>query len=155
MNYKAKKVVFQAVVILFVAAMVVSGSVSARGAYKWVDEDGVVHYSDRMRGTEASIINIKVKEEKESETNQGESADEDKPDPATDADQEEANVKAAKEQKRIRKANCIKAREQLAANESMSRMYRAGKNGEREYLTDKERGDVMKRSVDSVKYWCD
>ena len=154
MKLKVKNVGFQGVVSLLLVLMVVSGPLWARGAYKWVDDDGIVHYSDRMRGTQASVISVDIKEPEPAETDDSQAAADEKQDPTTDKDQVAANAKAAKEQQKLRKANCAQAREQLATNESLSRMYRAGKNGERVYLTDKERGDVIRRSLDSVKYWC-
>ena len=140
-------------VVLILISMMVSGPLWARGAYKWTDEQGVIHYSDRMRGDKASIINVKVKESEETES--GDEATEEQAEPDNTRADARADKQADAKQKKLRKANCAKASEQLAANESMSRMYRAGKNGEREYLSDKERGDVIRRSLDAVKYWCD
>jgi len=140
---------------LLVVLMMTSGALWARGAYKWIDDNGVVHYSDRMRGSEASVISVDIDEPEADADNNSQSDEENTPDPASDEEQMVANAKAEKKQKALRKANCAKAREQLATNESMSRMYRVGKNGEREYLNDKQRADVIRRSVDSVKYWCD
>jgi len=140
--------------VLVLISMMVSGPLWARGAYKWVDDDGVIHYSDRMRGDKASIINVKIQEESEVDSGGESSAEEPSESDKASAAAEE-DKKAAVKQKKLRKANCAKASEQLAANESMSRMYRTDKKGERVYLSDKERGDVIRRSLDAVKYWCD
>jgi len=144
----------RAIVALLIVLMMVSGTAWARGAYKWVDDEGVVHYSDRMRGDQASIINVTIKEPEEGASDDESTEDngEDKDKVAADS---RAQAEADKKQKKIRKANCAKAREQLAANENMSRMYRLDKSGKHVYLNDKERGDVIRRSLDAVKYWCD
>jgi len=144
---------------LFILALVltmVSSPLWARGAYKWTDDHGVTHYSDRMRGgDEASIINVKVNEPRETAADDESSSDEksgsDKGKAIADR---KAQAQANKEQKKIRKANCAKAREQLAANQNMSRMYRLDKKGERIYLNDVERADIIRRSEDAVKDWC-
>lgn len=140
-------------VVLLVVLMMVSSPLWARGAYKWVDDNGVVHYSDRMGATgDVSIIKVHINEPGGIESDEDASAVE-----TTESDKGadvKTDSKAIAKKKKIRRANCVKAREQLATNESLSRMFRVGSNGDRQYLTDNERADVIRRSLDSVKYWC-
>jgi len=133
------------IAILIISLLLVSTS-WARGAYTWVDDDGVVHYSDRTRGNDVSVIKVIVNEPKEPTASDPQAAG-DKPDtPAVDA-------LAAARDKKIRKENCVKAKEQLETNQSLTRMYRVI-DGERHYLSEKERDEVIKRSHEAVSYWC-
>ena len=145
-----------AVATAILAVLMLSPAASwARSSYKWVDDNGVVHYSDRMRANhDASIISVTV-DEPTDEADDSESGDETAKDASTDQAQMAANAAADKKQKAVRKANCASAREQLATNQSLARMYRLDKKGERQYLNDQERADVIKSSVESVKYWCE
>jgi len=139
--------------------MVGSSSSWARGAYKWVDEDGTVHYSDRMQGSNAEIINVRVPQEDE-QFDDGQAANEDPPSNA-DGQKSGASSKVGKsqqpsprEQKKRRKENCKIAQETLKKNLSMGRMYRIDAKGEWIYLSDAERAEVLKKSRDAVSEWC-
>ena len=137
------------VVIMLIALSMVS-TVWARGAYKWIDDNGVVHYSDRLLGDQASIININVREPEDTPSpEESPSADTTKSETVAKTDPQ-----AAAREKKIRQENCAKTREQLATNLQLTRMYRIV-DGERQYLDEKERDDVIKRSRDAVSYWCD
>lgn len=155
MKFKDKNGVRVGISVGLLMLMMLSGSLWARGVYTWTDDNGVINYSDRMRAQNqrVAVINVKVRADIEDES-ESIAADGNAATDAGKVDQAMANARASKAQKQLRKANCHKAREQLAANESMARMYRAGKNGERQYLSDKERGAVIKRALESVKYWC-
>lgn len=136
-------------VIMLISLSIVS-TAWARGAYKWIDDNGVVHYSDRMRGDPASIINIPVREPKSSPSpDESQLAENTKTDnvPTTDA-------RASAGDNKNRQENCVKARNQLETNQRMTRMYRIVE-GERQYLSEKERENVIKRSREAVSYWCD
>lgn len=138
------------VVIMLVALSMVS-TVWARGAYKWIDDQGVVHYSDRLRGDPASIINIPVKEPETVPAAEDPQAVTDKSKPETAP---ETVHQLTPVEKKIRQENCIKARGQLETNQRLTRMYRVV-DGERHYLSETERDDVIKRSREAVSYWCD
>jgi hypothetical protein len=136
------------VVILLISLSFVS-TAWARGAYKWIDDNGVVHYSDRMRGDQASIINIPVREPEPSPAAEEPRAAE----KSGTTSAAETEVQAAAREKKIRQENCLKARNQLEVNQQMTRMYRVV-DGERQYLSEKQRSDVIKRSREAVSYWC-
>jgi len=144
------KTTFLAVSIF--AMLMVSSTLSwARGAYKWVDEDGSIHYSDRMQGSNAEIINVHVPEEEEQFDDEPAAAQKDGDRKKT---QESQPQSSQREQKKRRKENCKIAQESLKKNQSMGRMYRVGADGEWIYLTDSERGEVLSKSRDAVKEWC-
>jgi len=140
----------QKLFVIMLIAMSIVSTVWARGAYKWVDGNGVVHYSDRLRGDPASIINIPVRV---TET----SPDAAEP-PAADTARSETAANTEHRltalEKKIRQENCVKAKDQLETNQRMTRIYRVV-DGERHYLSEQERADVIKRSREAVSYWCD
>lgn len=148
MNFIEKYSIMHGSIVLLVVLMLVSSPLWARGAYKWTDDNGVVHYSDRMQAAKNfSVIKVRVNEPVEVDSaEETEEADED--------GVSKSDSKAIAKKKKIRRANCNKAREQLATNESMSRMFRVSANGGRKYLSNNQRADVIRRSLDSVKYWC-
>lgn len=142
------------VLIIILLALTTTGW--ARGAYKWVDGDGTVHYSDRLKSDNAEIINVPVKEP-ETDADSVPSADDStgasgQTSPAS-VDGEKTPQQLAMEKKQ-RKENCQKARDQYTRNQHLGRMYRTDANGERQYLSDKEREDVIKKSREAVDYWC-
>ena len=49
-------------IALIVLLLAVAASGWARGAYKWVDENGTVHYSDRLTSDNAEVIKVPVHE---------------------------------------------------------------------------------------------
>ena len=156
MNLLMKNFQLAVATAILAVLMLSPAASSARSSYKWVDKDGVVHYSDRMRADhQASIISVDVNEPAADEGDDSQSGDEKPSDASTDKEQVAANAAADKKQKAVRKANCASAREQLATNQSLARMYRVDKKGERQYLSEQERADVIKSSVESVKYWCE
>jgi len=140
----------QKLLVIMLISLSIISTAWARGAYKWIDDNGVVHYSDRLRGDPASIINIPVREPESSP-----SADESQVAKNTNtARAAAADTGAAAREQKIRQENCVKARDQLQINQRMTRMYRLV-DGERQYLSEKDRDDVIKRSREAVSYWCD
>lgn len=139
--------------ILFLVILSTAGW--ARGAYKWVDADGSVHYSDRLKSNSdnAEVIKVQVNEPDGSDTEAtgDDSGDGSKTDPSN-VQAEKTPAQLASEKKQ-RKENCEKARDQYTRNQNLGRMYRMV-NGERQYLSDKERAEVLKKSKDAVDYWC-
>lgn len=138
-------------VMIMLISLLLVPTAWARGAYKWIDDNGVVHYSDRLRGDQASVINIPVREPEDSATGTEPPAADDNSNAADSGDK--TTARAAVVDPKTRKENCAKARKQLQTNQRLSRMYRIV-NGERHYLSAKERDDIIKRSRDAVDYWC-
>lgn len=128
--------------------------------YKWVDSQGIPHYSDqppadtestelpiRFRRTDQGILQASSKAKAElgaaAEFREGQEAD--------------ANAAAEADRQKLlaeRASNCKLSRERVAKYSTAMRLYRPGPNGERVYLTseelDAERADAN-RAVDE---WC-
>ncbi len=118
--------------------------VSANEIYRWVDENGVVHYTDRPReGAERLTIrtaspSTPARTVSAPRGKQGELMAE------PDADQTAE----------IRAANCTSARERLARLQRAPRLYREGEDGARLYLDDDERTLVLAEAQELVESWC-
>ena len=141
------------IVILLSCLCLPLAASAASAVYKWTDAQGNVHFSDRPDESPASKrIEVDVVPR---------SADAPPPPPArpagaSPAPQEQAPLQAdAAAQRAIREKNCEIARGTLEHNENIHRMYRLDPDGERVFLSDEEREEVMRRSRDDVAKWCD
>jgi len=146
-----RKILSVLLVTLLCFSVLWSSVLWALGAYKWVDDQGIVHYSDRARGKPSSVINIPIAPGSElppaPESTEQVSIDQSK------ASSAKPDKVALARERKIFKENCVKAKQQLATNQSLTRMYRL-EGVERHYLTDTERDSVITRSQETVDYWC-
>jgi len=131
--------------------------------YKWVDAEGVPHYSDqppadaaaqelniRFRRTDRSMAQNQAKPK----TAAGESV----PAPTTESSSaESASAEEAERQQVLaeRKATCEKAKERVAKYSNARRLYKPGPDGERIYLSDEEIDAERAEANRAVKEWCD
>lgn len=128
----------------------------AAGVYKWVDENGQIHYGDAPRGEQTTkSITIHTSPE---------------PDPHTlrrleaqkkylDARQtERAAANEAKEKaeklKAENKQQCKQAKDALAMLQNGGRLYFEKAAGERHYITDQERQNGINAAKSNVKKYC-
>jgi hypothetical protein len=139
-------------ILPFAAALVHSSPSWAVSVYRWTDERGRVVFSDRpQEGRSAQKVEIEsdapAASAKDSTGSESRKKDID-PDPVVQAEPDA-------EQRTVRQKNCEIARKNLAHNQTLGRMYRIGPDGERSYLSDEEREQVLERSREDVKAWCD
>jgi len=121
--------------------------VSANEIYRWVDDNGVVHFTDRPReGAERLTVRTAT--------------------PSTTARQSTAAAPRSEQRElmaepdadktaEIREANCTSSRERLARLQRAPRLYREGEDGARLYLDDDERASVLAEAQELVENWCD
>ncbi len=128
--------------------------------YKWVDEDGTTHYTDRPPVSgDAELLSIQSRR-----TNNGavqarlakrseatEVANLRDAQQAEDASAEKDNQAQIAEQRR---ANCQQARGTLTKYDDAHILYKPLADGEREYLTDDEIDAARLAARESVKEWC-
>lgn len=121
--------------------------VSASEIYRWVDSDGVVHYTDRPRdGAERLTIRTTAPSAPAVASTAA----------APGGDQRELMAEPDAEQTaEIRSANCTNSRDRLVRLQSAPRLYREGEDGERLYLDDAERTRVLEEAQRLVEDWCD
>jgi hypothetical protein len=128
--------------------------------YKWVDSQGVPHFSDqppadiaaeelaiRYRRTDRAAVQARLKAQSEldaaTEVREGQELD------------AEATAKADRAKYLAeRKATCKAARDRMAKYNDAQRLYKPGPNGERVYLTSEEL-DVERANADrAVEQFC-
>ena len=134
---------------------------SASGVYKWVDEQGRVHYGERpparmqaqemqikspAPGDEAPVEDEATRRDKEQRLLRA--FDEER------AQKKEQQQKSREEQAR-RERNCMLARDRLRRYQSAGSLYNLDKQGERRTLSDAERSASEQRAQQDVARWCD
>lgn len=131
---------------------------AAETVYKWTDESGVVHFSDRpVPNAAAEEMRVAPSVPPPDEEDEDATGAEGEEDAGAEAPASEEDRQAAMEEQRrkVREQNCQIARQTLQHNESLGRMYRVEANGERVFLSDEEREMVLARSREDVEKWCD
>ena len=124
------------------------------GVYKWVDENGKVHFTDRPPpGVEAQSVEIKQRATPAPSDSDSEDRAERRR-RLTEAFEAERKEKAAlraraKAEARERKAKCASARDRLKfISESAGRLYEEGDDGTPTYVSE-ERQTEMKAKLDA------
>ena len=128
----------------------------ADGVYKWVDEQGEVHYGDRPP-VDATANEVEI---------------EDRPGPAEDtasrrekarrlldaieSEREQKKAAAARDQARSaqRKRNCAIAKRRAEILERANSVSVTDDDGQRRYLNDQERAAALARARKLVQEWC-
>jgi hypothetical protein len=143
-----------------VLAMASLAEAQDTSVYKWVDPQGVPHYSDqpptdasaeelniRVRRTDKTVAQNRPKPKSEA----GETA------PAPAANEADQSAEDADRQKVLaeRAATCEKARDRVAKYGNARRLYKPGPDGERIYLTDEEIDAERADAERAVTEWCD
>ncbi len=140
--------------IFMVAMLLMSSQLWAEKIYKWVDENGQIHYSStKPEGQEAETVKVrkgpKVPPKPASEV----AADDDKlpidPDVAAAAKQQLAAADQAN-----RSRQCEVARKNVAALNASVRVQRTNENGEKVRLTDEQRLDALQTAQQAIREFC-
>lgn len=132
-------------------------SLAAAGAapvYKWTDGQGNVHFSDRPDELPGAT-RIELPSSSGAKAGPPPARGAAATDPAESAESDAPLQADADAQRQVREKNCEIARETRSHNEGIDRMYRLGPDGERVFLSDEERDEVLRRSRDDVDRWCD
>ena len=147
------------ILVLALSAAALSASAVAGEIYKYVDEQGNVHYVDRptgesgeerlaitYSGTSTAAVNSQVKrrqdymealEEARSETESRREA--------------EAQARAEME---ARAAKCQESRARLESYLQAHRLYRQDESGERNYLNDEQILEARRKAEESIQEHC-
>lgn len=142
------------------ALAIIAGNASfADEIYKWIDEDGNVHYEDRpsevysgerlqmsYNRTDSSSVQQRTQALQESTAARNEARDEREAERAT----AEENRAAAEE----KAAKCENYRAQLKMMLETPRVYREDANGERSYLDDVQKEEARSQAEALIKETC-
>jgi len=143
---------------VILSMLVLSGLVCADKIYKWVDQDGNIHYSaQKPPGQEAQTVKVsKAPKSSSSKNRTDETNDASKID-----DKEEQELDAAAKQQLAkadavnRKKACEDARKNLAALNATINIHRVDeKTGKQVRLTDDQRLAAMKAAQQNIKEYC-
>ena len=147
-------------VLCLAGALSAAAMAQQASVFRWVDAQGVVHYSDqpnadgsaeelpiRYRKTDRAAVQARLKAKSELEAagavREGQQAE-------MDANAEADRQKVLAE----RQTNCKTAKERVAKYTNAFRLYKPGPNGERVYLTNEEL-DVERADANrAVEQWC-
>ena len=148
------------VLIAFTAlALTAGGGAMANEIYKWVDDEGTVHYGDRPSGapveqqmainyrrTDPSVVQGQIDAQ-----NQAKAARQERRAAAEEAAQTAAakEAEAADQQKR-----CDSYRARLKTMIESRRLYREDENGERVYLDETQTQDARRKVEDLIAENC-
>jgi len=140
-------------------AITVSTGAYADDIYKWIDEDGGVHYEDRPSGepseerlqfsynrTNGAAVEGRVQTRRDATAAQQEARTEAEAEKRTAAEK-----RAAAEDKQ---AKCQKYRAQMKTMLESRRVYREDEAGERTYLDDAQRAEARSKAENLIKETC-
>ena len=141
--------------------LLASGPVFAQDVYRWTDENGTVHFTDRPPANQAAEqVDMTYQRTDRDAMRDRLAARAQLRDAATlrEGQTSEAAEEAQAQRDAIleqRSANCQTARERLNRYQTARRLYRPGAEGEREYLSDEELDTARADAVNLVQQWCD
>lgn len=144
--------------ILWMAVLLTISAAASAEVYRWVDGQGRVYYSDRP-AENAQLVSVasrptnreKVAERTQAEgTQRAQVADRDA---QQRADQATANA-VQQDVTKTREQQCKEAQERYKTAVESQRLYRVGKDGERQYLTDAELTETRVNSRKAVDELC-
>jgi Domain of unknown function (DUF4124) len=155
---------------LLLLALLLAAPPASAVLYKWVDQDGKVHYSDQPPpggAKKSGVLKAPAPSTPSASTPSGEAAKDAPKGPKTAAEQEmefrkrrmEAAEAEAKRQQEAqatedKKRNCTQATNRLAALEAGGRITKYGANGETVYLSDAEIAKELGEARKTADSWC-
>jgi len=131
------------IAIAALLSLAVTGAATASDIYKWTDEDGNVHYTDRPEGVQAERVGIDSSRTDQNRVLEMAQARVDAQADAVEA--KDAAAASTAEQEKLHaenerlERNCKTARERMQQLVSGRRLYSRVEDGQRVYLDDDER----------------
>jgi hypothetical protein len=120
---------------------------AASEVYRWVDNNGVVHFSDRPIGDDAERLSVRTARPTETVAVSAPADGNDEGKLFAEPDQAEIDEQ--------RRANCQAASERLAQVLRSPRLFREAPDGSRRYLEDEEIAVLRAEAEELVAAWCD
>lgn len=143
--------------IIAVSLYVLIQTTANAGVYKWVDENGRVHYGEQPGNTGAERVTIRKNETtaprtvKSNEDSGQAEGKEQKTDPATAEAKKPEEPKIPKKEKR---RMCKEATNDIASIISRGRMREINKKGEYTYLSEKQRQKRLSAAKKKQREYC-
>jgi len=149
----------QLLIGLATLALMASGGVAANEIYKWVDEDGNIHYEDRPSGaaseqrlalsskpTDNGAVQQRVEAQEERQAAMAEAR--------AEADAEAQKAEDAQAEVEANRKKCENYRAQLQTIQLEAPLYKEKPDGEREYLDDSQREEARTRTQELIAKYC-
>ena len=140
-------------------AITVSGGALADGIYKWIDEDGFVHYEDRPSGdpseellqfsnnrTNNTVVSDRVQTRRDTTNARREAK--------AEAEEEQRNAADSRAAVEAKLAQCKSYRASLKSMLEARRVYREDDAGERVYLDETARAEARSKAEELIKENC-
>lgn len=131
--------------------LILSSTVSATTVYRWVDEEGQVHFGSKAENEKAKEIKIKVINSSSGRTNQQKKF-------LKALEQEKKSIaeekKKKREQEELNLTRCNASRDQLKRAQSAGALYDLDEKGNRILLNKKQYEKAMKQARARVEKWC-
>ena len=146
-------------IMIACAALLSSGVAVSGEIYKWIDENGNVHYEDRPLGAANVERVVDVRSRNTDDAAVAARVDERRKARAAAAQVEsEAPEEMSKEElraeKQARHEKCQSYRAQLQSFLASTRLYREDENGERSYLDEDQTMAARSRVEDKIQEYC-
>ena len=143
--------------------LLLSCSISVAGIYKWVDEEGIIHYG-QQRPADASSEKMDVQQYAPNDTSsykrpgsktdeEGKTANDETEKKAEEPVEPEKKKETAAEKKR-RLAACAKARNNLSKMQSIGRIRSKDKDGNVTYMSQKQKEARMSQTKSLIAKHC-
>lgn len=142
-------------IILFAILIVISGQSLATKIYKWVDENGQIHYSS-TKPVNQEVETVKVRKGPKVTAKTATNASDENQQSPTEDDEAEA---AAKKQLAAvdvvnRKKQCDLARDNYNALNASIRVVRTNEKGEKVRMSDEERVSALATAQKGIDQYC-
>jgi hypothetical protein len=135
--------------------MLLAMPAAAEGVYRWVDEQGRVHFGDRPAGADSrpvelpggATVDADAAARRERQRQLLEAFEQDRREHRERSEQ-------ARQEQAARAARCARARDQARVLEVAGRVYEMDAAGNRTYLSDAARDETLARAREAVERWC-
>ncbi|MGB5275639.1 MAG: DUF4124 domain-containing protein [Gammaproteobacteria bacterium] len=140
--------------------LLLASLVARAGVYKWIDENGNVHYTDSPTATQPSVeMHVDDSATEPVYGEDGQMSREEKRERLLQSMAEDRLEKQEQREKQraIKRENrnkCNRYRDQMRHYERASSLYRLDKNGERVYMSDGDRTKATRRLQAKIKQYC-
>ena len=153
---RVRKILQAVTACLSVIFYLIPLSVLPAELYKWVDESGNIHFSDKPATPAAEKITVKTPSQGDHQYQLQMQEQEKILRILTDERLEKSNeAEAGKAQARLRESNCAAARQQLANIQDSSYLYEPTEDPLNPRILDtNERQAVTRQATDQVRQWC-
>jgi Domain of unknown function (DUF4124) len=146
-----------AVTNIFLGVLILGATAGVRAEiYRWVDENGQVHYEQWSKAQRDSGLQSYKPPSGGGQTPQQRQEQTRKLLDAYTVERQQARARKddRRQQQEERERNCVLARDKLRQHQRHGSVYRLNKEGEREYLSDTQRHELLQHSRDNVAKWC-